>query len=748
MLRRLLTARPGWLARWCPSALLSCATVVLLAVLAVAETTSQVHALVLTALALIVTALAILSRRPSQALVSASADGGLSDAERLCLEQERFDELLRTSAAEFEEQARRLGQRERDLAERLAQFHELLEYPVAHQPLAADPDELIRLSERDREVTRILEAEAERVYEKIRSNGYMRDEIPDVAAIREEVLQLVRRIAAVYSPESTHPLLETSFEQLARAASRICLHTLVLLEQLPLNVQQYSISRLYGYFRQAVTGYGAYQKAAPWITYLSRSLYAGRIMAAGNPMTLGAWWLASEVGRTGAKKLVRNVVDRQAVAIMHDLVTIVGVEVACIFGTGFRQRDPAWQLGVELVELISRFPLSRDSLQAGLQRITALPLKNEYDRIYLYRCLASHRSASHPAAGRQSGGRQSGSHRRPGPAMLTRQEREFIAHSLEQFFAAQIHGAESAAVQAWRKEFEERYDLRLKLVSQPGMHSPETQAADGLRSLATFIVSVADIPPDQIEHLLQHSGLLLLVAQQDRAEQLQNLAATSSGQRFEPPELDPSSPVTDAFLRDLARCLVRIPEADDHLKQLVIEIGGWFRRSASEMSSLIDLESLAEARLHSQDGALPSNCEGRAARALLAQRQPQEVCVCCYPEISIAMPQAALRSLPDTWLIGYVTPDSGVARILLVADQERAIVWSGSRQISLTRERGLITDSLRIRGGTWHRNPVPPTEQVPAPPVPESILVAGSIRGGRFRNYFGPLLNLTAAAPE
>ncbi len=213
----------------------------------------------------------------------------LQHEQQLALQQLQLDrEALQKQTGEFEEirsqagqllasQSERIRDREQQLAQRLTKFHEFLEFPAenySHQTLS--PEEVIRLSEQDREVHRILEAEAERVYEKIRANGYTKDGKPDFLLMRDEAGALIRRVALVYSPNSESPLLETSFEQLARALGRICLHVLVLLEQLPVNVQQYNLSSLYTYFRRAAVGYGAYQKAAPWLTYITRGIYVGR----------------------------------------------------------------------------------------------------------------------------------------------------------------------------------------------------------------------------------------------------------------------------------------------------------------------------------------------------------------------------------------------------------------------------------------------------------------------------------------
>ena len=87
----------------------------------------------------------------------------------------------------------------------------------------------------------------------------------DLNTIREEALQMIQQVAKIYNPDSQNPLLETSLDQLARAASRICLHVLVLLEQLPVSVQHYNANKLYGYMQKAIASYGVYQKASPWL---------------------------------------------------------------------------------------------------------------------------------------------------------------------------------------------------------------------------------------------------------------------------------------------------------------------------------------------------------------------------------------------------------------------------------------------------------------------------------------------------
>ena len=660
------------------------------------------------------------------------AQDALAAEQQLLREQyAAFEELRSRSAVVFDEQSRRLQQRERELAKRLGRLHEFLEYPVDDPHAALSSDELIRLSDHDREVNRLLESEAERVYEKIRVNGYMPDGRLDVESIREELFQLVQRIARIYSPQSKNPLLETSFEQLARAGSRICLHVLVLMEQLPLNVQQYNFNNLYVYLRTAVQGYGTYKKAAPWIKYLTRGMYVGRVLSTTNPVAMGAWWLASEVGRKGAQRLVENMIDRQAVAVLHDLVTVIGVEVASIYGTGFRHRDTAWVLGSELVELISQFPPSRESLREGLRQITALPLRNEYDRIYLYRCLAGRRSAHLQLSD---------------PAMLTREERETIAARLEQFFAAHIHGATVVQTRKWRDSFEERFDLRLNLSSSQTAGAAMQQVCESLISVTSFLSSVAGLSISQAVNLGQTGRLAATLTDVEREEFLPQLDSMVKDRRFEPPNLEPASSITDLFLNDLARSVVRISSelqisADPSLEQLIVETGAYFRRSPVEMRTLIDSHWVAVLRELTTDPAVTlSEANALTARSIIVQMTSAERIAFCFSDIQLRISSDHAEFIPDACFVGLLDISGSERRTLLLMPGHQQpghqlpepAVWCCEGSLTVDREKGLLIDSAVVSGGHWMH--------VPISSQPLAIVISGSLRGGRYKSYFRPLL--------
>jgi hypothetical protein len=613
---------------------------------------------------------------------------------------------------EVEIRANDLVRREQDLAARFAKFQEFLEYPSEDLHAGRSTEELHQLTEQDRQVRRLLEAEAERVYEKIRTNGYTVNGKVDLITIRDEALHLIQQVAKIYKPGAETPILDTSLEQLARAASRIWLHLLVLLEQLPMNVQQYNIATLYGYIRKAVIGYGVYQKAGPWMTYLTRGLYAGRIAAATNPASLGAWWLATELGKQGAKKAIEHVVDKQAVALLHQVITVVGVEAANIYAPGFRQRDPAWIEGAELVELISSFPASGDSLRHGLKRITALPLRCEYDRIYLYRCLATHRSVGLHLAE---------------PSMLTRPERETIAHSLEQFFDDHIHGATDAALKAWREGVEHRFDLRLKL---DGSHAHVTtqrtdQLLDAASSLCSFLKYLVQPEPSILLPTLKALRIGSMLSE-DQKQKLQRMELAGTNVNFEPPGLDPASDITESYLKDLATCCTATNEPAEELEQLVLEACSYFRRTPAEGRQWLNEAWKLRLKEHCSSPDVFETVSGPAARGFFLHREPDDRLVMCYGGLSLARGNH-LEELSDCWLLG-VENSAGGRRLVLCGEAIEPLKWSTTVPVIVERIKGMFVDDARIPAGA-------------SSVCRDSLQISGSLRGGRFRSYFERLLN-------
>ena len=664
-----------------------------------------------------------------------------SQVNELQQQREAFEQLRATTLAGFQELSVRLEHRERDLAQRLAQYQEILNYPSESDFAVTEASESIRLAENDQRVNRLLESEAERVYEKIRKNEYWVDGTLDVASIRQELHDLIHKVARIYSPSSEHPLLETSFEQLARAASRICLHCLVLLEQLPLGVQKYNFKSLYGYFQKATAGYGAYKKAAPWLTYLTRGIYAGRLASASNPLTLGAWWLATEVGKKGAAKFVENVVDKQAVAVLHDLVTVIGVEVACIYGPGFRQRDPAWALGTELVEMLSRFPTSRESLKNALMQVTTLPLRNEYDRIYLYRCLAAH---------------QPSGMRLPDPAMLSRTHREQIAAALESFISKHVHGVTPEVQNQWRTDFEDRFDLKLKLDRGEGFGGVEHQAALSLNAIGGFLFNCCGWTADQTRDHLRRCALFGMVSEDVRASISDQGPGWTPESQFHPPDIDPDSDLTDKFLAELARIAALCVGQTEMVEELVVETGAYFRKKPDHVRSLIDSQMSILLSKYSNGSQIDVNLGGQLTACVLKHRQHNEGIAFIYPDARVvrnhklatnteAMAPDSIAATVDVAsglqrigiIVGYLTKGESMHRTLFLCPNAPVqCCWQASDHVTVTREKHVLVDHAVICGGLWLDASLTADEH--------QIVVPGSLLGGRFTTYFQPLLQRLA----
>lgn len=645
---------------------------------------------------------------------AAASDPLPSPADLLADERKDFEQWQQEQLQVLATEADRLRDRSVDLAQRSARFQEFLEYPLDDDvPTMTDTTALTRLTEQDREVHALLEEEAKRVYEAIRNNEYIADGNVDVDRIRNDALTMVRKVARIYAPDSKNPLLETSFEQLARAASRTCLHTLVLLEQLPLDVKNYSINELYTYLRRAVTAYGTYKQASPWLKRLSRTAYAGRLVASSNPVTLGAWWLATEVTRRGAGKLIENAVDRQAIAVLHDVVTVLGTEVASVYGPGFRQRDPAWIYGSELTELLHAFPMSRESLSQGLQEITRLELRSEYDRIYLYRCLAQGRPAGKRLAD---------------PALLTRAERESIAQRLEAFFQKNLHGVTAEDRHAWQETVERRLDLKMQLTDQP--HNT-THTVDAIQSVAAFLTRVMAVPPADAVRLLEQGRLLLQLPVEQRSNLLQRLTAGEGmAEHFEPPDLDPAAELTVHFLDDLFQTAIASGQCSDQIESLLVETGGYFRRPQEESQSQLDACFARELQQQCSEDVRCDRLAPEVVRTILLSLSDEDRIATVFDDVS-------------AWHDGESHElRSGVACVLadrvlvFAADTSSGPLWQSSAETRVQRIRGYVIDDCELTAGRWEDGRT------------SSVRLAGSLTSGGFQRRFGLLLERFAAGED
>ena len=468
---------------------------------------------------------------------------------------------------------------------------------------------------------------------------------------------------------------------------------------------------MYSYIRRAVVAYGQYQKSAPWLSYLSRSVYAGRFLAGANPLTLGAWVVATEVGKRAGQRAVENFVDRQAIGLLHDLIRVIGFEVANIYGGDFRHRDANWIYGSELTELIGRFPQSRESMKEGLRQVSSLPLRNEYDRIYLYRCIADHRAAGLTLSD---------------PALLTREEREQIAGGLEKFFTDFVHGATDRDVSKWKEQFEERFDMRLKLEAdqeRPAIDRTE----DCVRSIAAFLQAVVGLEGDALRNSMQQS---LLLAKLNKSTRDEILAASSNG--FEPPDIDPSEDAVEAYLNDLIRVTIASKRSDENTERLLAETGAYFRLTLPELTDRIDNTYVELATATFRDDAPTKRIPPTLARTLI---QSDARPIFAYPDVAWSSGDKP-TPIEDAWLVGF-----DGANNKLIAFQTVGLsspIWQAKDPIA-TRDKGFLIDDCQLSDGTWLTEDIPPQA---------NLVLPGTIRGGGYQRWFAALLQLCEVTPE
>jgi hypothetical protein len=625
-----------------------------------------------------------------------SAEERELDALRRALERDQaelerrraeLDVIKQSAEAALEKQGQVINQREKQLAQKLIAYHEWLEFPHLDDNELSDvqADQAAELSKRDRQVLDLLDAEAKRVYEDIRTNKYSPNGEFDPRILREDIERLTLAVARIYRPDSENPLLETSMDQILRAMGRTSLHLLVVLDRLPIGVKDYNFNSLYRYIRQAVKAYGAYKAAEPYLPYLNNAYYLSRFAMGASPLTLAAWRVVSELSTRGAKKVAAHWFNRQAAAIVYDMVRVVGFEVAGIYGGDFRHRDAGWIYGAELTDLISRFPLSRDALSHGLKEIGSLRLRNEYDRLFLYQCLAAHASAG-PQRYRPS-------------LHLAASERRAIAQRLEKFYHAFIHGKTEERTNAWREDVEPRLMAKLALEAHKVPISDESQRRDAVRSLASFLLAVKEREPDDLPELLSPSKLFRAWRDEDREACLRELRENPPF-FFEQADLEPGGEPAAWYLDDLARFTVRTPPYDVPADAMLDDVALYLRADAKEFQRTLDAQ---------REGLLRERLErppvGRltpaAVRAILQQLGPEDRPSLLFGDVRLEWGRStkyAPYSQGELWLMACND------RFLLIHVSEigeSQALWTGGSDTSLKRLRGYFTDDCLLTGGHW-----------------------------------------------
>jgi hypothetical protein len=617
----------------------------------------------------------------------------LDEESRLGEERKALENLRREIERQFDEQGRKLDKREEYLAGRLVAYHEWMEFP---QPIdlnqfemtpgeAASAEQISDLARKDRLMMDLLKDETRILYDNITSNKYVVEGKVSPSLLRDDAYELVGKVARIYQPGVEQPLLETKLPLVIRAAGRACLHFLVLLDDLPLNVKDYSFNSLYGYVRSAVNAYRMYKTTEPYWPYMNAAYYLGRFAMGANPLTMGAWWFLGALGKQGAQAVATRVINRQALALLSDVVRVIGYEVASIYGGDFRHRDANWIYAAELTEMLHRFPLSRDSLSHALQEIGALQLRGEYDRIFLYRCIAGHSSARPQNF--------------PAQASLSAAECRAIAARLEKFLHAFIHGKTTDRVAKWKSGVETRLGVKLLVKVQPTAQSVQSQQADAVRSLAGFLLGSKEREPHDLAGFLTKSRILNELSSAERAALLSALEANPP-YFFEHPDLDPESDLVLKYLADLAALQVRVSPRDARLDEVITDVAEFLRYDPKLVQRLLEKEYA----LHLAERISPESPTRKAplaaTRAILDLLEPGEQARFLYSGITLEWPTGTSgygKPGGDLWLLG-----AGNRLILFALDDEQPLlIWRGEGRLEFSEEKGILSSTARLRGGLW-----------------------------------------------
>ena len=610
------------------------------------------------------------------------------EATRLASERSQFEELRQAVQQELEQETGRLGKREQALADRLVTYHEWMEFPQPQDLAHPSPDDsqLLELARKDRQMLALLKDETRVLYDNILQNKYAPEGQVLLPVIRDDVVTLVTRVARIYQPSVEQPLLEASLTRVFRAISRASLQMLVVLDELPVDVKHASLSTLYNYVRKAVTTWRMYKSAEPYWPYVNTAYYLGRFALGANPLTLGAWWFVGNLGSRGAQAIAQHVINRQALALLSGLVRVIGYEVAGIFGSGFRHRDANWIYAAELTELVSEFPLSRDSLSHALREIGALELRSEYDRIFLYRCLASGKSAR--------------PERYSAATILTMDERRAVATRLEKFMEAFVHGKSADRVSRWKGEAEQRLGIKLAVALKASAANLREQIVDAVRSLASFLVAIKQLEPPEAVAMLEQSAVLRELPVEERTPLLGKLAENVSF-FFEHPDLDPDGDLPDKYLEDIAALNARTPPHAAGIEDTLDDVAAYLRRSPKKMQALVERHNAAAlaARLpHGSPHRRIAPAAVRAALDLLADSQ--EHARFLYGPAKLEWPEDSrpeVVGLGALWLLGLDR-----RMLLFAAGEEPRVIWQAeASQVQAEPIRQLLATSCRLSGGQW-----------------------------------------------
>ncbi len=640
-------------------------------------------------------------------------------------EKENFEKIRKEWEQESEKRLVLIQKKEVAISQKLMTFHEWMEFPSGIEEESADREiHTGDFTKQDQAVLELLKERTDRLFDKIRSNRYQESGRFQKDLLMTDIYDLITSVARIYHPESQNPLLETSVEQLLRSTNRIALQVLVMLEQLPLDIKTYNLKKIYETVQAGVKAYGIYKSIDPYWTYFRPVYYLGRFALGSNPVTLGVTWALGELAKGGSKMISSHLAKRYVLNLLCEMVFIIGNEAAGVFGGDFRHREINWIYGAELTELLRCFSVSRESLGGGLNEIGQIRLRNEYDRIFLYRCLASRKSASPDRFAARN--------------FLCAGDCQIIARRLERFSEKFVR-AKANDLEEWKKKAEERLGCRMLLESKKSADRPAAEKAEeSIISLAGFIMEVKGPNPDELPVLLSQTRMITLLSEENRRRIVQKLG-NEPPMIFDYPDIEPSDKILADYFHDLIEISVKVYPHALRGDEMIREAARYFRHSdpkslKKEMDKMTS-DCLAEKLIPESP---EKKIAPRAAFGLLSCLEEDESPCFVYKNIKISTsgnPEDMQPGLKDAelWLMGTSY------RLVLAAvpEKEEQVtvfpLWEAGRtdaHKALTeRIENRLTDDCRLTGGKWLENGE--NRQTSHP----EIIVSGNAIS-TYKNYF------------
>jgi hypothetical protein len=232
--------------------------------------------------------------------------------------------------------------------------------------------------------------------------------------------------------------------------------------------------------------------------------------------------------------------------------------------------------------------------------------------------------------------------------------------------------------------------------------SVRDQIVDGVRSLASFLVSVKQLEPAEAVKLLGASLVLGELPAEQRPKLLDELAASAS-YFFEHPDLDPDGDLVDKYLDDLAALQAAAPPRGAGIEETLEDVAAYLRRPPAKMQALLEKHYAARlSRLLPGDAAAKRASPEVARAALDLLADPAEPARFLFGPAKVEWAEG-VRHEPfagELWLLGV-----GQRLLLYAAGDHPQVVWRGiPGDVHAEPCRKLLVSSCRLTGGQWEGN--------------------------------------------